>query len=113
VVGLVGGGGGACHPLRTIPLVERGRKKKTKEEEEGMGDGGSGAEFHLVRVLVVASPNGLADAVTAAQEEEEAAILLASNANKTRMGRARGATVHFGREIMGVLSRRGFSPSLI
>ena len=71
-----------------------------------MGDGGSGAEFHLVRVLVVASPNGLADAVTAAQEEEEAAILLASNANKTRMGRARGSTVHFGRGLI-------FSPSLI
>jgi len=78
-----------------------------------MGDGSSGAEFHLVRVLVVASPNGSADAVTTAQEEEEAAILLASDANETRMGRARGSTVHFGRGLMVLFSRRGFSPSLI
>ncbi len=46
--------GGACHPLRTIPLVKRGGKKKTKEEEEGMGDSSSGAESRLVRIVVAA-----------------------------------------------------------
>ena len=79
-----------------------------------MGDGGSGAEFRLVRVVVAASPDGSADAAAAAaEEEEEAAILLASDANETRMGRARGSTVHFGRGLMVLFSRRGFSPSLI
>ena len=81
-----------------------------------MGDGGSGAEFRLVRVVVAASPDGSADAPAAAEEEEEeeeeAAILLASDANETRMGRARGSTVHFGRGLMVLFSRRGFSPSL-
>jgi len=79
-----------------------------------MDDGGRGAEFRLVRVVVAASPNGLADAAAAAEEEEEeeAAILLASDANETRMGRARGSTVHFGRGLMVLFSRRGFSPSL-
>ena len=76
-----------------------------------MGDGGSNAEFHLVHVVVAASPDGSADA--AAAEEEAAAILLASDANETRMGRARGSTVHFGRGLMVLFSRRGFSPSLI
>ncbi len=107
-------GGGACHPLRTSPRVKRGRKKKTKDEEDGMGDGGSGAEFRLMRVVVAATPNGLADAaVVAAEEEEEVVILLASDTNETRMGRARGSTVHFGRGLMEVFSQRGFSPSLI
>ena len=80
-----------------------------------MDDGGSGAEFHLVHVVVAASPDGLADAAAAAaeEEEEEATILLASNANETRMGRACGSTVHFGRGLMVLFSRRGFSPSLI
>jgi hypothetical protein len=78
-----------------------------------MDDGGRGAEFRLVRVVVAASPDGSVDAAAAAAEEEdEAAILLASDANETRMGRARGSTVHFGRGLMGVFSRRGFSPSL-
>ena len=80
-----------------------------------MGNGGSGAEFRLVRVVVAASPDGSADAAAAGEEEEEeeeAAILLASDANETRMGRARGSTVHFGRGLMGFFSRRGFSPSL-
>ncbi len=82
-----------------------------------MGDGGSGAKFRLVRVVVAALPNGLGDATAAAEEEEEeeevAVILLASNANETRMGRARGSTVHFGRGLMVLFSRRGFCPSLI
>jgi hypothetical protein len=82
-----------------------------------MGDGGSGAEFRLVRVVVAASPDGLADAAAAAaeeeEEEEEEAILLASDANETRMGRACGSTIHFGRGLMGFFSQRGFSPSLI
>ncbi len=79
-----------------------------------MGDGGSGAEFHLLRVMVAASPDGSVDAGAAEkEEEEEVAILLASNANETRMGRDRGSTVHFGRGLMGFFSRRGFSPSLI
>ncbi len=78
-----------------------------------MGDGGSAAEFRLVRVVVTASPDGSVDAAAAAEEEEEAAILLASNPNETRMGRAAGSTVHFGRGLMGLFSRRGFSPSLI
>ena len=79
-----------------------------------MGDGGSGAEFRLVRVVVAASPDGSADAAAAVEEEEEeeAGILLASDANETRMGRARGSTVHFGRGLMVLFSRRGFSPSL-
>jgi hypothetical protein len=80
-----------------------------------MGDGGSGAEFRLVRVMVAASPNGSADTAAAEEEEEEeeeAAILLSSDANETRMG-ARGSTVQFGRGIMVLFSRRGFSPSLI
>ena len=89
--------GGACHPLRMIPLVKRGGKKKTKEEKEGMsmGSGGSGAEFCLVRVVVAALPNGSAD-TTAVEEEKEAAILLASDANETGIGKACGFTVHFG-----------------
>ncbi len=72
-----------------------------------MGNGGSGAEFRLVRVVVAASANGSADTAAAAaaeeeeEEEEEAAILIASDANETRMGRARGSTVHFGRGLMG------------
>ena len=75
-----------------------------------MDDGGSGAEFRLVRVVVAASPDGLADAAAAEEEEEEeAGILLASDANETRMGRARGSTVHFGRGLMGFFSRRGLS----
>ncbi len=79
-----------------------------------MGDGGSGAKFRLVRVVVVALPDGSADAAAAEEEEEEAAaILLKSDANEIRMGRARGSTVHFGRGLMGVFSQRGFSPSLI
>ena len=85
-----------------------------------MGDGGSGAEICLLRVVVAASPDGSVDATAAEEEEEaeaeteaEAAILLASDANETRMGRARGSTVHFGRGLMGFFSRRGFSPSLI
>ncbi len=81
-----------------------------------MGDGGSNAEFHLMHVVVVASPDGSADAAAAEEEEEEeeeAAILLASNTNETRMGRACGSTVHFGRGLMVLFSRRGFSPSLI
>jgi hypothetical protein len=79
-----------------------------------MGDGGSGFKFCLVRVVVAASPDGLADAAAAEEEEEEeAGILLASDANETRMGRARGSTVHFGRGLMGVFSHQGFSPSLI
>ncbi len=82
-----------------------------------MGDGGSGAEFHLVHVVVAASPDGSADAAAAEEEEEEkeeeAAILLASDANETRMGRARGSTGNFGRGLMVLFSRRGFSPSLI
>ncbi len=74
-----------------------------------MGNGGSGAEFRLVRVMVVASPDGLADAPAAAaaeeeEEEEKAAILLASDANETRMGKARGSTVHFGRGLMVLFS---------
>ena len=77
-----------------------------------MGDGGSGAEFRLVHVVVAALPDGLADAA-AAEEEEEAATLLASDANETRMGRARGSTVHFGRGLMVLFSRQGFSPLLI
>jgi hypothetical protein len=93
VVALVGGGA-ACHPLWTILLVKRGRKKKTKEEEEGMGNGGSGAEFRLVRVMVAASPDRSADsAAVEEEEEEEAAILLASDANETRIGRACGSTL--------------------
>ncbi len=72
-----------------------------------MDNGGSGAKFRLVRVVVAASPDA------EDEEEEEAAILLASDANETRMGRARGSTVHFGRGLMGFFSRRGFSPSLI
>ncbi len=61
------------------------------------------------------SPNGLADAVAEEkeEEEEEARILLASDANETRMGRARGSTVHFGRGLMVLFSRQGFSPLLI
>ena len=81
-----------------------------------MDDGGSGAEFRLVCVVVAASPDGSMDAAAAAEEEEEeeeAAILLVSDANETRMGRARGSTVHFGRGLMVLFSRRGFSPSLI
>ncbi len=81
-----------------------------------MGDGGSGAEFRLVRVVVAESPDGSADSAAAAaaeEEEEEVVILLASNTNETRMGRARGSTVHFGRGLMGLFSQRGFSPSLI
>ena len=78
-----------------------------------MGDGSSGAEFRLVHVVVTASPDGSADAAGVEEEEEaEAAILLASDANETRMGRARGSTVHFGRGLMVLFSRRGFSPSL-
>ena len=72
-----------------------------------MGDGGSGAKFCLMRVVVVALPDGLADAVAEEEEEEEeeeeVAILLASDANETRMGRACG----------GGFGQRGFSPSLI
>ena len=81
-----------------------------------MGDGSSGAEFRLVHVVVAASPDGSAAAAGVEEEEEEeaeAAILLASDANETRMGRARGSTVHFGRGLMVLFSRRGFSPSLI
>ncbi len=92
-----------CHPLRTILLVQRGRKKKTKEEEEGMGDGVSGAEFRLVRVVVVASLDGSVDAAAVEEEEEEeeeVVILLRSDANETRMGRAHGSIVHFGRGLM-------------
>ena len=40
-----------------------------------MGDDGSGAKFHLVRVVVVASPNALADAAAAEEEEEEEEVL--------------------------------------
>ena len=79
-----------------------------------MGNGGSGAEFHLVHVVVAALPDGLVDAAAAEEEDgEAAAILLASNANETRMGRVRGSTAHFGRGLTGFFSGRGFSPSLI
>ncbi len=80
-----------------------------------MDDGGRGAKFRLVRIVVAASPDGSADAAAAAEkeEEEEATILLASDANETRMGRACGSTVHFGRGLMGLFSLRGFSPLLI
>ncbi len=75
-----------------------------------MGDGGSGAEFHLVCVVVAASPDGSVDAAAAAEEEEEkeAAILLVSDTNETRMGRACGSTVHFGRGLMVFLVDEAF-----
>jgi hypothetical protein len=73
-----------------------------------MGDGGSGAEFRLVRVVVAASLDGSADTAAVEEEEEEAAILLVSNANETRMGRACGSTVRFGRGLMGFLVDEAF-----
>ncbi len=72
-----------------------------------MGDGGSGAEFRLVCAVVAASPDGSVDAAAAGEEEEEeeeSAILLVSNADETRMGSARGSTVHFGRGLMVLFS---------
>ena len=87
-------GGATCHPLQKGPLVKRGRKKKTKGGEEAMGSGGSGAEFRLVRIVVAALSDRLADAA-AVVEEEEVAILLASKAIETGMGRACGSTVLF------------------